>query len=216
MACLPPLPASRPSVRITATATHPPRSPSAPSRAQLPLALRRPIHVAPEAIGVSQQDLVDRILRRARSRTSSCSPRSSARSATTTRSTRCRACSPTRAGRARGDARRVRRIGTEHAVDVLVEHTKDDRPSVRNAAIGALGATQAARAEKILLELVAQERRSRAGGGAVARSARSAPTGRSRRLIEAANSRRLPRSRPRRCTRSARPRRRPRSRRCAS
>ena len=32
------------------------------SRSLLPIALRRPIHVAPEAIGVTQQELVDRIL----------------------------------------------------------------------------------------------------------------------------------------------------------
>ena len=34
----------------------------APSRAQIPASLRRPIHVTPESIGVSQKDLVDRIL----------------------------------------------------------------------------------------------------------------------------------------------------------
>ena len=40
-----------------------PAQPAATSaRSQLPLALRRPIHVAPEAIGVTQQELVDRIL----------------------------------------------------------------------------------------------------------------------------------------------------------
>ncbi|HEY5947910.1 MAG TPA: hypothetical protein VIV40_20580, partial [Kofleriaceae bacterium] len=32
------------------------------SRGSLPMQLRRPIHVSPDAIGVSQRDLVDRIL----------------------------------------------------------------------------------------------------------------------------------------------------------
>ena len=87
------------------------------SRGAMPMALRRPIHVAPEAIGVSQSDLVDRILaaktrqghpdarrqarrgrrrRRDRQRSSRCSPipgaacprRCSARSARSAPSTR--------------------------------------------------------------------------------------------------------------------------------
>src|SRR6188472_2190660 len=32
------------------------------SRGSMPLALRRPIHVSPAALGVSQQELIDRIL----------------------------------------------------------------------------------------------------------------------------------------------------------
>ena len=76
-------------------------------------------------------------------------------------------------------------IGTEHAVDVLVAHTKDDRPTVRNAAIGALGSTQSAQRREALLEIVAEAaaipRRATAIVGA--RHDRHA-TARSRALIE--------------------------------
>src|SRR5687767_2396511 len=47
----------------------------------------------------------------------------------------------------------IGQIGTEHAVEILIAHATDDRPSVRNTAIGALGATQSREAEKLLLEI---------------------------------------------------------------
>ena len=83
------------------------------------------------AIGVSQHDLVERILRaRTPQGRRSCWPRSSARSATTTRSTRSRRCSTDpRRGVPEAILGAFGQIGTEHAVDVLIEHTKDDRPT---------------------------------------------------------------------------------------
>jgi len=44
-------------------------------------------------------------------------------------------------------------IGTEHAVDLVIQRAGDDRPAVRSAAITALGSTQSKRAEDMLLEL---------------------------------------------------------------
>src|SRR6185312_10879913 len=126
----------------------------APSRAQIPASLRRPIHVTPESIGVSQKDLVDRIL-------SAHSVKDVQLLAEKLGAVGDDDAIDTLSGLL-GDPRKgvpeallgaFGNIATDHAVDVLIEHTKDERPSVRNAAIGDLGSTQSARAEKLLLEL---------------------------------------------------------------
>ena len=72
------------------------------------------------------------------------------------------------------------RIGTEHAVDALVEHATDDRPHGSRRGDPALGSTQSARAETLLIEL-AQKPGDPAQATAIARSARSAATPPSRR-----------------------------------
>ena len=108
----------------------------------------------PAAIGVSQREIVDRLF------------------AAKTLKDVTMLCREARRGRRRrGDrhapaaARRHPRgvpeallgafgqIGTKHAVEVLVEHSTDDRPTVRNAAIGGLGFSQSEAGEKVLLAI---------------------------------------------------------------
>ena len=124
------------------------------SRGRMPLALRRSIHVNPAAIGVSQQDLIDRIV-------SAKSVRDigllTDKLGMVGNDDAVDALEPMLADPRRGVPEAILEafgnIATDRAVDVLVASTKDDRPNVRSMAITALGATHSERAEKLLIEL---------------------------------------------------------------
>ena len=140
------------------------------------------------------------------------------RSATTRPSTSCARCSRTRAAASpRPSSASTARSATRARGRGLMRYTKDDRPTVRTAAISALGATQSARRRG------APHRRSRRPRAIPAQATaisgarlRSAAIARSRSLIAARDQRRLLDRDAPRSTRSARSARRPRTSRCAS
>src|SRR3569623_446146 len=132
----------------------PAQAAEAPSRAQLPASLRRPLRVAPESIGVSQKDLVDRILGAHAGKDGQLlAEKLGAVGDDDAIDTLSGLLSDPRKGVPEALLGAFGNIATDHAVDVLLEHTKAARPSVRNAALSALGSTQSARAEQLLLEL---------------------------------------------------------------
>lgn len=126
-----------------------------PQGGTVPFALRRPIRVAPETLGISQRELVDRIehARNAKDISLLCD-----RLAVIGDDEAVDALTPMLGDPRRGVPEALigtfGTIGTQHAIDVVIEHANDERPALRMASIGALGSTTSQKAEATLLALV--------------------------------------------------------------
>ncbi len=134
-----------------------PAQPATAPAGTLPLAIRRPIRVAPDAIGVSATDLVDRV-RHAKSlrEINILIDKLGAVAGDDAIDALLPMLADPRDGVPEAILGAFARIDTELAVDQIIAHLKDERQSVRNAAIGALGSTLSARAETTLLALSKQ------------------------------------------------------------
>ena len=124
-----------------------PAAQAASRRASIPFELRRPLHVSAEAAGISRSDLVARVLR---ARSVRDVQTLTGKLAAVGDDQAVDQLSPLLGDGRRGVPEAILAcyggIGTEHAVQVLLEHTDDDRPQVRAAAIAALGSTQSEQA----------------------------------------------------------------------
>lgn len=134
-----------------------PAKPATAPAGTLPLEIRRPIRVAPEAIGVSASDLVDRV-RHAKSlhEINLLTDKLGAVAGDDAVDALLPMLADPRDGVPEAILAVFARIDTDLAVDQITARLHDDRPSVRNAAIAALGSTLSARAETSLLELSKQ------------------------------------------------------------
>jgi hypothetical protein len=119
---------------------------AAAPRGTLPIKLRRPIHVSPDAIGISQRELVDRILgAKSVKDIQLLAEKLGAVGDDDAVEMLSGLLTDTRKGVPEAMLSAFGNIGTQRAVDILAEHTKDDRPTVRYAAINGLGATHSER-----------------------------------------------------------------------
>src|SRR5262249_38810503 len=126
-------------------------------RGALPIQLRRPIRVAPESIGVSKQELVDRILgARALKEMLPLVDKVPAVGDDDAVDQLAPLLADPRHGVPEAMLSIFGQIGTEHAVGIVIAHTGDERPAVRNAAIMALGSTHSKPAEEVLVALAAK------------------------------------------------------------
>src|SRR5580704_5519888 len=134
-----------------------PAKPATAPAGTLPLEIRRPIRVAPDAIGVSASDLVDRI-RRAKSlhEINIVADKLGAIGGDDAVDALVPMLADPRDSVPETILGIFARIDTDLAVDQIMAHLRDDRRSVRNAAIAALGSTLSARAETTLLDLSRQ------------------------------------------------------------
>src|SRR5262245_1499560 len=127
------------------------------SRSSLPIQFRRPIHVSGDAVGISQRDLIDRILAaRSLKDVQVLADKLGTIGDDDAVDTLAPLLSDPRRGVPEALLAAFGQIGTQKAVDVLIAHVKDDRPMVRYAAISGLGASHSERAEKLLVDLSKQ------------------------------------------------------------
>jgi HEAT repeat protein len=127
---------------------------SASSPRSLPAQYRRPIRISAAAVGMSERELIDRILASRSTNEISllCGKLGTVGSDEAVMSL-AGMVDDHRQGVPESVLSAFGNIGTERAVDLLVELSDDDRPRIRGAAIGALGASQAARAEAVLTKI---------------------------------------------------------------
>ncbi|HEY0253500.1 MAG TPA: HEAT repeat domain-containing protein, partial [Kofleriaceae bacterium] len=125
-----------------------------PQGGTVPFALRRPIHVAPETLGVSQRELIDRIEHARNARDVGLL---ADKLGAVGDDEAIDALTPMLGDPRRGVPEAIigafGMIGTQHAIDIVVEKTSDERPAVRRAAITALGQTASQKAETTLIAL---------------------------------------------------------------
>jgi HEAT repeat protein len=134
-----------------------PAQPAPAPAGTLPLAIRRPIRVAPDAIGLSTTDLVDRV-RHSKSlhEINILVDKLGAVGGDDAIDALLPMLADPRDGVPEAILGAFARIDTELAIDQLIARLHDERASMRNAAIAALGSTLSARAETTLLELSKQ------------------------------------------------------------
>ena len=123
-------------------------------RGSLPLALRRPIHVSADALGVSQKELVDRILAaKSVKDIQLLADKLAVVGDDDAVETLAPLIEDPRSGVPATMLAMFGQIGTQRAVEIIAQHANDERPLIRTAAIAALGATHSEKAEKVLIEL---------------------------------------------------------------
>lgn len=128
--------------------------PSRASAGALPAKMFRALRVPAEAVGLSEQDLIDRVLSSHSTREIAILTEKLGAVGTDDAVQMLRGLvDDRRRGIAELIVAMMGAIGTESAVDLLLATTKDQRPSVRSSAVRALGASQSARAESYLLAL---------------------------------------------------------------
>jgi len=124
------------------------------TQAQRRAALDRPVRISAAALGITSDDLVQRLLH---ARTANEVEMLAEKLGMVGDDKMIDAVMPlvadTRAGVPAAILGAFGEIGTDHAVDVLVARARADREEVRIAAIDALGTTANPRAEKVLLDL---------------------------------------------------------------
>ena len=128
-----------------------------PQGGGVPFALRRPIHVTPEAAGISEHELIDRI-QNARSvhDVQVLAEKLGAVGDDDAVDNLQSLLTDNRRGVPEAILAMFGTIGTAHAINVVIAATGDERPDVRRSAISALGGTQSAKAEKVLLDIAAR------------------------------------------------------------
>lgn len=123
----------------------------------IPLALRRPIRVAPAALGISERELIERIVaaKSLRDIRLLCEKLGVVGSDDAVDAL-VGLLADSRPGVPQAILGAFVVIGTERAIDVVIETTRDDREMVRRAAIESLGYSQSAKAEQLLINLSAK------------------------------------------------------------
>ena len=123
----------------------------------IPLALRRPIRITAGALGISERDLIDRILaaKSLRDLQVLCEKLAAVGTDDSVEALGGMLADP-RPGVPERILAAFAAIGTERAIDVVLNATSDERLLVKAAAIAALGASQSEKAERVLLEIASK------------------------------------------------------------
>jgi HEAT repeat protein len=124
------------------------------SRGGLPAKVIRPLRVSAASVGISEQELIDRVLssRSLKEMAIVVEKLGAVGTDDAVRSLEGLLSDPRR-GVPEMILGMMGAIATEHAVEVLLAHAKDERPQVRSAAVRALGVSQSEKAEGLLLAL---------------------------------------------------------------
>lgn len=134
-----------------------PAAPIATANGGLPIEIRRPIHVAPEVIGMTVAALVDRVRHATSAKDiAAIADKLGAIGNDDVVDALAPMLADTRTGVPEAILDVFAHIDTEHAVEQILAHVRDPRVLVRTAAIGALGTTLSAKAETALLEMSKQ------------------------------------------------------------
>ena len=123
----------------------------------IPLALRRPLRMTAGSVGISERDLIERILaaKSVRDVQLLCEKLAVVGTDDAVEALAGMLADP-RFGVPAAILGTFAAIGTERGIAIVIQAASDDRPSVQMAAITALGESQSAKAEQLLLDIAAK------------------------------------------------------------